>query len=301
MRILKFLFSSILVFAILAAVGFLSAREALLFWGTATVKSSLSKLVSASVNTGQYVRICREKGSPGDQTAIVGMQLRFTSSQEYVLEVICTGFQFDPIIVETTKLPPIVSKVPGAGGVVFGTNLSAVTLSVWGRQQTVGIQDEAVVTSWTAVSTGISPQTTCGGRGYTCCSADSQFGTGQIQTQVTDCPKSCYATCLPRPVVLSFSTDPIADAQTKTVTIGANQTVSFGFVVSYDTKKPLTVVLDYGDGKSETFNTFSGKSDHLYTCNVGICNYTVKLNLQTNDQIDSVDSSLSQFTVRVQP
>ncbi len=303
MRILKFLISSLIVFAIVAVVGFLITRETLLFLGTSTIKASLSKLTSASVNTGPYVRGCREKGSSPDVTAITGLQLRFISSNEYVLEILCAGFQFDPIVIENKKLPFMVTKEPGSGGIVWGTDLSAVTLNVWGRQQTVGVQDEQVVTAWNAptTGTGVSPQTTCQGTGFTCCSADSQFGTGQNKTQVTDCPKSCFATCLARPIILSFSSDPLADTQTRTVTIGANQTVSFGYVVSYDTKKPLTVNLDYGDGKTDTFTTFSDKADHLYSCNVGICNYTVHLTLQTTDQIDSVPTPLSQMIIRVQP
>jgi len=301
MRVLKLLLSSIVLCLVIAATGFFIGREVLLLLGVSKVKASLTQLASLSVNNGAYVGRCREKGASTNQAPISSLQLRFLNSSDYVVEIICSGFQLDPIVIESVVLPPLVTKEPGTGGIIWGEDLSAVTLEVLGRKQALGVQDREVVSTAKAASTGITPQTTCAGRGYSCCIADSQFGTGQLQSQVTDCLKSCYATCLPRPVILSFSSDPVSDSQTRTVAIAPNQTVSFAYVVSYDVRKPLTVTLDYGDGQVETLTTLSGKADHLYTCNVGICNYTAHLTLQAADQITSAPTPLSQMTIRVQP
>lgn len=301
MRILKFLFSASVIFVVLAVVGWLSTREVLLFIATNTVKSSLTELQSISLNYGNYVRTCREKGAPGDQVAVTGLQLRFLSSNEYVLELICNTFQYDPLVIERKSLPPFVMKEPGSGGVVWGSELSAIVLNIWGRKQALGVQEKAVTTFRKLDATGISPQTTCSGRGFVCCMSDTQFGTGQLQSQVSDCPKSCFSTCLPRPVVLSFTADPPADQATRQVSIRANQTVSFAYVISYEKAQLPTVQIDFGDGKTESFSTLSGKTAHLYTCNLGTCNYQVHLTVQTAEQVSSVTTELSQMTVQVSP
>lgn len=300
MRILKFLLYSVVTIAILAVIVFFAGREALLFWGVSTMKSSLTELQSISINYGNYVQTCRQKGSPPDQIAVTGLQLRFTSDNEYVLELICNSLQFDPIVVEHKKLPPLVFKQPGSGGVIWGTDLSSVSLAVLGRTQSIGVENKSVVTSFSSLSTGLSPQTTCQGRGYMCCSGDSQFGTGQLQNQVNDCPKSCYASCLPRPILLSFMSDPALD-QNRTVSVGANETIQFAFVVGYETVRPLTVTLDYGDGETKTFKTLNGVSSHLYTCNTGVCTYQAHLTVLTQDQIGAVVNDLSQITIQVSP
>ncbi len=301
MRIIKFLLGSVATLGVVAVLGFFLGREVLLFWGISTVKSSLSELESISVNYGNYVQTCRQKGAPMDQIAVAGLQLRFINDQEYLLEIICNGIQFDPIVILDKKLPPLVTKEPGAGGVIWGSDLSSVALTVLGRRQVIGVQNKSVVNLGRAVATGVSPLTTCQGRGYVCCTSDAQFGTGQLQDQVNDCPKSCYATCLPRPIVLSFSSDPILDQQTRTVTIGPNQTVSFAYVVSYDNKVLPTITLDYGDGQTEVLKKLTGQTSHLYTCNVGTCKYQVNIAVSTPEQISSVQNTISQLTVAVQP
>lgn len=300
MRILKFLLYSVVVIAIVAVVGALLSREALLFWGTSTVKSSLTTLQAISVNYGDYVFQCRQKGSPPDQIAVTGLQLRFINNREYVLELICNGLQFDPIVIERKTLPFLVQKQAGPGGIIWGNDLSAITLGVYGRTQSIGVDKKEIVSSMKPLTAGVSPQTTCQGRGFSCCNADTQFGTGLLQSEVNDCPRSCFASCLPRPVVLSFTTDPVLDPR-RTITIPPNQTVGFAYVISNDGGKPVTVTLDFGDGQTETSDNLVHKTEHLYICNTGVCNYQVHLTVKTEDQIDSVPNEVSQLTVQVSP
>jgi len=300
MRILKFLLFSVVTFGILAVIGFFAGREALLFWGISTVKSSLTEVQSISLNYGQYVQTCRQKGSPPDQIAVTGLQLRFVNDHEYVLELICNSLQFDPIVVEHKSLPVLVKKDPGSGGVIWGNDLSTVSLSVFGRTQSVGVQNKEIVSSFTPLSSGTTPQTTCEGRGYVCCTGDSQFGTGELQSSVNDCPKSCYASCLPRPILLSMTTDPILD-KNRTVAIGSNESIQFGYVISYLGKTVPTTTIDFGDGQTKSFTTLNGTAEHTYTCSTGVCNYQVHLTVNTPDQITSVVNDLSQLTVQVSP
>lgn len=61
MRILSFLFTSLLIIAIVVGGGGLLAREGLMILGSSTVRSSLTILHQLSRDNLQFARQCREK------------------------------------------------------------------------------------------------------------------------------------------------------------------------------------------------------------------------------------------------
>src|SRR5258708_13171306 len=119
MRILKFLFGSLIAIGLVTAVVALAAREVLLLLATSKVQSSLSQLQFYSKNPLNYNVQCKEKGSLNTFTPIQNFQLRFTDSTTYVTEVICDQFPMDPIVIEKQSLPPFVQKAPAIAGIVL--------------------------------------------------------------------------------------------------------------------------------------------------------------------------------------
>jgi hypothetical protein len=304
MRILQFLFSSFIIIAIISSVGFLIGREVLLLVGSSKLNSSLSQLVFFSKNGGSYIKACREKGTPIDVNAIARLQLRFTSDQDYVAEVVCTQFEFDPIVINTNKLPFLVKKKPGSAGVIFGGDRSAVSIEVLGRSKTIGIENREIISIASNSQLGVTPQSTCQGFGYICCQTETITGVGEAYTQVSDCPKSCYAQCAPRPVVLSFSSDPFPDTKSRIVAIGPGESVSFSFISSYVERLPARTELDFGDGQTQDFNGLMGDASHTYQCKSSVCTYIAKVKTSVttkNGTIESAETPVTKLNIIVRP
>jgi hypothetical protein len=302
MRILKFLFSSVLVIGILMVVSGLIAREVLLLWGTSTVRSSLTELQSISRNATEYVRLCRQKGTPAEVVAIERLQLRFISPTEYVTEVLCNQFLLDPIVVRRQSLPPFVQKKAGSSGIVWGDDRTGVTLEVMGRRGSVIVENRQISGAAGNVALGQpGPQTSCQGFGYFCCQTETFSGVGDSYSQVNDCPKSCYAQCIARPVILSFTTDPLFDAQTRSLTIGTNESVTFSYVTSYDGggKNRPSIIIDYGDGTTENRAALTGDFAHTYTCKTNLCVFEAHISAKLPGNIVSADTPLTKITINV--
>lgn len=302
MRILRFLFSSFIIIGALVVVAALLAREGLLLWGTSTVRSSLTELQAISRTATEYVRMCRQKGTPADQVAIERLQLRFVDSHEYVLEVLCTQFTLDPIVIRSQKLPPFVEKIPGSAGIIWGNDRSGVVLQTFGRQRSVYVDKREITTGSPSTSLGTSPVSSCGGFGYMCCQEETQSGVGEPYTQVNDCPKSCYHQCVVRPVLLSLATDPFPEGQNRVLTITNGTNVTFSYVASFEGKQPVKVTIDYGDGAQDELNTLTGETAHTYACTPGReCQYTVQVKVVTAQNITSADTPLTRMTIKVKP
>lgn len=302
MRIVSFLFSSFIFFAIFVVVGGLLAREGLLLAGSSMVRSSLTVLHKISRYNLQFARQCRERGGvPDDAPTIGAIQLRFITGRQYVIEVVCSQFSSDPILVEKYTLPPFVTKTAGSSGIIWSTERSAVELEVFGRKRIVGIENEQIKTYASgSITLGISPVSTCEGYGYACCQAETHSGTGQPYANVLDCPRSCFAQCVPRPLILSLNTDPFVDETTRTTTTLRGEPVTFAYVASYDQREDVTITIDFGDGQQETFSTLTGKTSHVYTCSQAECSYAVRLTAVSASGIESAATAITQLTVKIQ-
>lgn len=236
MRVLKFLVSSLLVVGVICVLAALATREALLASSVSQMKDAL-RLLKSVEEKGEYASNCLGLGAvPDENGRVYTGQLRFTSDTEYVLEVICNQFWLNPIQVKADQLKPLVKKLPGQAGIIWGDSLSGITLSIMGRSSQIFVLEREIVTaaadSYDFVNESVGPVASCSGYGYGCCLDDSQQGSGTQLEGVTDCPKSCFSQCQERPVVLSFHTQPFYDTATRTLTIANGDSVSFSYVVS---------------------------------------------------------------------
>ncbi|HYD34560.1 MAG TPA: hypothetical protein VD999_00675 [Vitreimonas sp.] len=304
MRVLQTIFISLLFLAVAAGVGFLVAREAFLIWGVATVRESVTQMRRISVNSGIYLQQCKEKGiSDLNQEIIGSIQLRFESSNTYVIEVVCAQFPLSPITVTTKKLPMFVTKIPGAAGIIWGENRSGVGLTVWGRSRAIVVENREVtyqpISANEPGELGFSPVSSCSGYGFTCCALDNSLGQGNQLTGVSDCPRSCYQQCQVRPQVLSVTTQPFYDPATRQVIVAAGESLEINYVVDTLSQELKEVTVEYGDGTSETFTTKTGTANHTYSCFEAKCEFQASVKVTDRTGTESPLTHLSSVKVVV--
>ena len=299
MRIIKFIFKSVLSTAILVSVGFLLAREILMFMGVSKVKSSLSTLRSASVQKSYFTK-CKEKGSvfiDGDDPAV--MQLRFVSDNEYVLEVLCSQFSIDPILLERVQLPMFIKKVAGQTGIIWGDTRSGIALEAFKKQRSIGVEDRVITSFSTDSELGVGPITSCAGYGFSCCRYESEQGSGEQFSGSLDCPKTCFSSCEDRPIILSFNTQPFLNLKDRSVTINNGESITFSFVIDYGLTDSVAVEVNYGDGQVDSFYKDSQTFTHDYQCSKKECSYSVKLSAKNSQGISAVDLPIMNMLVLV--
>ncbi len=317
MRIIKLLFSAIIIFLIITVVGFFIARESLLFWGSSKIKKSVSTL-TISKNRDSFISQCKQLGSTfvnGED--IVTYRLRFLSSKEYLLEAVCSQFSYDPILIEQVDLPNFVTKVPGTSGFLLGSRPNGIEIQVFAeeiskiseaikidlsgllRKQVLIVEDGSISNNGDERFIGGGPVTSCNGYGYECCQDVSQTGVGDKITGLVDCEKSCFASCATRPVVLSFNSNPLFDPKLRSLEITNGATVEYTYVA--DAGKATTVggVLDFGDGKKLPISGLAGQSSHTYSCTKPSCEYTVRLVLEDNWGVESAETNISKIKIIV--
>jgi len=303
MRVIRYLFSALLFLGLIGAGLFFSFREIWLLRATSQIKTEIQQLRSISENAGAYIQQCRTKGITADTLqAIEAIQIRFTSPTEYAVEVVCAQFKLDPIVIETGSLPMFVSKTPGSSGVDWLTGYSGVGLQMWGRTRGVIVEQSSIRDTDISNLSGTSgPVTSCAGHGFTCCQQETSQGVGAQISNVTDCRQTCFESCVARPVVLSFVAQPNFDATTRRLTISSGEPVEMTYVVDTAGADDTTeIVIDYGDGTSDTFNEPTGRATHSYQCNQQQCQYQVVLRAQqTEAEVSSVETPISTMTVVV--
>lgn len=302
MRIIKFLFSGFVVTAIVALVAFFIARESLLVWALADLKTSISVLRQIEKNPRAYALECRQKGTTVETDVIDKLQLRFISPTEYVLEVVCTQFSLDPIILQTKQLPQFVTKLPGNTGLIWGDSPSAIGISVLGRSRAIIIEQKEVLYSPIDenFSYGVGPISSCRAYGFYCCNQDTQLGKGDQYNGVSDCPLSCYSQCLTRPIVLSFTSDPYMDINTRITQAKTGEMVTFSYVVNANSSlDDYQVILETGDGNSYNAKKESGIFEHRYDCQAGKCSYEALLKVVNSDGIESARLTINSIRVEV--
>lgn len=310
MRVLRSFFLSVVFILLLGGVGLVAAREVMLTLAVSNVRDSISKLRQIGAQTGPYILECQRKGLTDEEefdTIVSAVQLRFESPTEYVVEVVCTQFPSEPIIVLQKKLPWPAEKVMGSSGIIWGNIRSGITLDVWGRQRTI-VSENLQVTFSSApdVDLGVGPMTSCAGYGYSCCQPETTEGVGSLVNGVTDCPKTCYLSCTNRPVVLSFTSEPFFDPEQRQVTVGSGEPVGFNFVIDPRGMGALNILLDFGDGQTQELTDLNGTAQHVYACSAaarstttGDCRFNVTLQAETSGGVSSTLTPVAKLLVVV--
>ena len=236
MRIIRFLSSSLLLIVFLLVVGILLSRELLLVIASSDLKRAANFLLNQNHLNNCYDGFSRSPAAWG--------QLRFVNDREYILETVCSDFPKRPIIIESRTLPVLVKKVAGGSGFIFDLRekkASQIILNALGKELTIfkEINELASGKAPTSIDYYPGPASECEGFNYQCCQNDIEQGVGTRQELATDCAKTCFSSCRPRPLVIAFNAMPASSSSKRTVYVKSGQAVSFAFVV--------------GDGKQELF------------------------------------------------
>lgn len=306
---------------LVVAGAFFGAREYFLNKGIDTVRASLRELVKAG-RSGMFASQCQSNGlQAGGQTTSPITQLRFTSSTEYVLEVVCQDFSFEPVVVGSGTLPQFVTKIPGTSGFVYGdATISGVGLEVFGdfaksvdetlgkpipfisRRIAMTLQGSTIkVAALDALpQADAGPVTSCVGYGYFCCQDGAQQGVGAQITGLAECKASCFAQCRAQPVVLAFNPNPFfIDSELRIVSVRSGSVVEFSVVSDLLADEKVTALFTFGDGKTEERSDLTTPVSHVYSCALPSCEFTASVRLTNGNGIDSSESAISKITVRV--
>lgn len=329
MRVIKFFIISLLSLIVASFLFVFVGREFFLLLAKTNLKrdhQTIAKEVYASSCYQQF-----------GENQNYWTQIRFISDRDYNLEVVCEDFDQQPILIEAKKLPLFVHKVSNTSGLVLNEENypSYLDLSCFQRQMTVYVEDQSFhTTSLTKpdLDYQIGPATACEAVNYQCCNAESQSGQGTDFNQATDCPKSCYESCLQRPMILAFnSSPPVNDSRLVTIKSGLELEMSYvvgdsdaelfegqiadeaepslmeKIQVLFDQEKdqntvavkPITVRVDYGDGQFFESNDLQQSLSHVYTCNSNLCLYEAEISAVDSKGIVSSENELAKIIVRV--
>lgn len=304
MRILRFLVVSFVVLSILSGVAFVVIREALLFVAGSQVRSSLT-VVRRSTNLvpGTPAPECQSASSlqgGGGLVNLYALQLAFQDDRDFRWEMICDSPLREPTVLAEFALPPFVKKVPGSGGLLWREPYSTFSIEIWGRNKSFVLKDRDL-----SVSNGLVPDaspkqpvTACAGLGYHCCGLEAEVGAGAQATLVRDCPLSCYAQCLSRPVILSLTTQPYPDLATRSVTVPGGQEISFTYLVDFGSERTGQVTLEFGDGEQYQSTNAQDTVAHVYRCG-GACTFQARLSIVDDRGSSSAESSINGLQIRV--
>jgi hypothetical protein len=317
MRILRLIIKAFLFFAVLIVGGFFILRSLMLFWGESTIKNSLKQIVLAE-KKGTYGSQCAALGSVGaGGEKSVSYQLRFISSSEFLTEVVCDGFEYDPILISQGTLPQFVTKVPGTSGFTInleesGIELEAFSLEIDRLSKSSGFdfyflnktkaliaQNGNLIKNAVVNPNTQGPVTMCSGYGYQCCNEVSHLGTGDKILGLNDCEQSCYSQCATRPVLLSFNTFPLLDLKTRTITVTSGSPVEFTYVADSGNATSMSGVLDFGDGKKAQLSGLAGQMSHTYLCTRARCEYNVVVILEDNWGVKSANIQTNKLKIIV--
>lgn len=318
MRIIKYLFTALLAFIVIGAVVFFVGREVLIRWGVSSVKHSLSDLQKVA-KTDRYINECdrRSEGSVATQGE-VSYQLRFISSTEYMLEAVCSQFSLNPILIDRRVLPNFITKSPGSSGFFWSDGVTnAIELVAFAdieskiqeyakfdtsfltRRKNVVVSDRVVMTQSESTTAHDGPVTSCQGYGYQCCDQNAEIGIGDQLVGVQACEQSCFSACAPRPMVLSFNSNPFFDVRNRTVSVNSGEMVEFLFVGDAASPDDLKALVEFGDGQNEEMVGAQGHTAHTYICPQGECEFTAKLLLTDTWGVSSAQTPVSQIKVVV--
>lgn len=306
MRILVLLFKLVLILGVVAAAAFFISREALLLIASRQMVSELRELQQTGKTKDAFNRNCRVSTTAEAIPATVqSVELAFLNESQFQLQLLCSNFSYQPVAIRSGSLPRFVTKAPGSGGFVWSSEVpTSITLSIWGRSQTITLNNQDITVSSQgadqAVATStLSPLTQCTGYGFQCCQDGSQVGAGEQAPNVLDCPRSCFSQCPARPVVLTFNTQPFYNSQTRVVNVMSGEVVTFSYVVELSGSDLQQVKLLLGDGQELTSLQTKDTLTHTFSCNQPLCTYQAKLTITDTAGMTNVDSNLNQVTISV--
>lgn len=316
MRILRYFITGLILISIIGVGVFFVAREVFMYWGVSTLRNSVRQLALAE-SQGSYQTQCKQEGRVVSPNGVI-MQLRFLSHTEYVLEALCNEASTQPIAVGRESLPPFISKVKGTSGFISNGSPSGIQVAAFeslgseiaevlkidekyiSKKKLLQLEEGVLIETQDPTVLGNGPVTSCTGYGFTCCREESEQGIGDRITGLFDCEQSCYSQCVSRPLILSFTSNPFFDIQTRTVTVPAGTTVEFIYVGDGGQSDNISGFVEFGDGGSEPIAEESGQIDHTYTCAAGSCRYEARITLTDKWGVDSADVPVSKITVVVQ-
>lgn len=316
MRILLSILKFSTVLIVLSVALFLVSREALLISATHLLTSSLGELQRAGMK-GTHIGQCQNRGFGVVDGSNAVLQLRFLTNSEYVLEAKCSETSNETILLSRKNLPPFVTKVQGGSGFAL-LGRSAVEIEVFRsfeemvksflffepnflvRTKTIGAEDGEIIEDYSPLDFDNGPVTSCTGYGYFCCDAVAQKGAGEQIIGLSGCEERCYSSCVTRPVVLSFTTNPFFDFKERTLQLRNGETVEFTYVADVPSGSTVQALFDFGDGATQELTGDNATASHTYTCKTGRCEYPVSLKLLDNWGIESIVSDISKVTIIVE-
>ncbi len=310
MRFLKlFLKYLILGSIVIPAVGFI-VINVLVYVQAVSLSDAISSAKKLSVRPA-HTRDCISSGEY-EIVPLYGYQLRFIDDREYVVEAVCIN-EKGPFEVSTGMLDFGIKKLPGFSGVMFplkpeGQIDGKVVIGMYFSKWSIEVGDMAnMIIRYVTNADKISPgkdaaSSTCSGWGYKCCNYLMEVGEGKKYSEnISDCAGGCYDSCLQRPSILIFTTDPeMIDQKNRLVEITKKEP---GVVFSYSTQdvdsEELMATIDYGDGESAASSNQTDQFSHYYNCQKTVCTYEVNLLVEDSGGLENTKSRISTITVRV--
>jgi len=302
MRILKFLFSLVVIAVVLGAFLFTIGGTLWLHIGTVPFIHDAQVMIDNTAQIQPFIQMCRQSPASSDLSTPIGFQMRFLDSSTYQVELVCSLIENTPIVLRTGKLLPFITKAPGSAGLDVSLTddvTSGVVLTSLGKQRVVQLNRSSITFPKTPEA-GISENrinSECSGFGYMCCDEQSESGNGQqILSGVTDCSNRCFQTCSKVPFVELFGSDPVASVENHEILMRSDS-LNVVFNYSVNTPKPLQkVVIDYGDGSTQESTQQQGLFTHTFACS-GPCRRTVMLRVSDTSGAVSVDNKTSTFYI----
>ncbi|MFH2118131.1 MAG: hypothetical protein ABII10_00115 [Candidatus Paceibacterota bacterium] len=317
-------------------------REVQLYKAVSQVRSVARNLSSAQT-TGEFGRTCLEYGgSPANNQSLTRAQIRFVSDKDYILEIVCQTNESLREVIKEGSLPLLVTKGVNQSGLISNQQQHGLTLSILGRTGVVYEGDSFIQSStrYRADDELIldrGPTTVCAGYGFICCNETYQLGQNQQNTQAWDCPKSCYESCIDKPVILNFYSEPYFATRTRIVRTQSGESIEFFYTVNdiqgdlltrqladqeewsdlnwparllrlvenFLNQKPTAdslakVVITFGDGEAAELSDLQGSVVHTYTCNQRLCVYNAVVQAVTQNEITSSLDQNSNIQIQVQ-
>lgn len=307
-KLLSFLFLVLLIVGVVAFV-----------WGkpmvqsvttTHQIRSALRLVANLSLEPKHFLE-CQEKSASdifaNNRYPLSAYQLRFTSPTTYVIEAVCSGSASSTVAVKSGELPVGSSVLSGTGVAVpiktvpedvqFVVRVGEVATAYGFKNGDVYSEESDQAYE---IASGTQPQTTCEGVGKICCNAQKQVGSGAQQTSVSDCPLTCFDSCMNRPEVTLFNSDPPATSLDRMVNLTrANSTIRISYRIDDPDNTIQSVDVDWGDGQGASGLQAKDTLEHTYACAQAQCSYAVVLSAQDTTGLDLLDGRLNVLDVHI--
>lgn len=323
MRYLTSLAKIVVVLVVLAGLSWLLWKEGGMQLAAWRVRNDFALVRWLVVNPdSNHTNACSRRQSrsqllpSSSPVKLSGYRLRFITTTEYMVEGVCSDNEKEGVLVKKGYLPPGINKIKGSGIYSVIPNYSealptfdgAVLISNGLRTYEIGYFENELFSratdteNWNRIGSQAT-KTSCEGWGYRCCSDLIEVGSGEAEKRVLDCERSCYPACLSRPQVVFFNTDPVMDSNNRILEIrGPEFPVSFGYEITDPDGIPNIIIIDFGDGQSQSLTEPKGIIDHSYSCSLSNgCIFTASLSVADMDGLSLPESGLNRVIIRQTP